>query len=43
MLHFHVDLSFYETFVKLFFSFDCTGLLPFTLSQSLLKMLGLLS
>ena len=44
MLHFHVVLSFYETFGrKLFFYFDCTGLLPFNLSQSLLKIFGLLS
>ena len=44
MLHFHVVLSFNETFArKLFFYFDCTGLLPFNLSQSLLKIFGLLS
>ena len=44
MLHFHVVLSFYKNLVwKLFDYFDYTGLLPFSLSQSLLKILDVLS
>ena len=44
MLHFHVVFSFYKNLVrKLFCCFDYTGLHPFSLSQSLLKILDALS
>ena len=40
ILHLHLVLSFYKTFVrKQFYYFDYTGVLPFS-SQSLLKILG---
>ena len=42
--HFHFVFPFYKTSVrKLLYYFDYTGLLPFSLSQSLLKILVVIS
>ena len=43
MLHFHLVLLFYKIFIrKLLYYVDYTGLLSFSLIQSLLNILGVL-